>query len=206
MKKQLSTAVFSTIASMLISACMSVAAQAAPLVIDTNPTWTGNVNFGWGGSGQSLAVDTVKNTLVSIGLYFDEESFAKTFDFKLSDAANGGTTLFSTSFLVNPGINLISINQALTPGSQVWALLDYNGFLGRTAHFSSADGYAGGNSLFDEVGGFNNFVNFTRNDHRFIAVFDGDVAPTPEPATIVLMSVALLSYAMARRIYVTTRH
>jgi hypothetical protein len=169
-------------------------ALAATITIDTNPTWDGNTNQGWLGSGQSFTVPLVANVFQDVGFYFDAQSHGLTFDFYLTTAMNGGSVLYSTPFVVTPGINVLTMNLALTAGSQVWAVMDYRGFAGRTAHFSGINGYAGGNSVFGPFGGY---VNFAGLDHRLIANFTDAVA-VPEPATFLLIGAGLAAVARRR--------
>jgi hypothetical protein len=167
----------------------------ADLIIDTNATWDGSVNFGWLGSGQTLTVDATDNFFEDIGFYFDQASWGQTFDFFIFDALNGGNTLFSTSFVVGSGINVIDIGQAFAAGSTIFVQMDYNGFSGATAHFSYIDGYAGGQSLFGAVGSMDG--SYVGLDHRFIANFSA--AAVPEPGTLALFGIGLLGIGAARR-------
>lgn len=188
--------ILSLLMSVAFIGLLPVASQAA--VIDTSALWDGNVNSAWAGSGQSLTVDNTDTTLDDIGFYFDEESNGLTFNFILTDALNFGNTLFSTSFVVNvAAINVIDIDLELTGGSTVWALIDYNGFTGSTAHFIFNDVYSGGNSVF---GSINDMTDFIGLDHRFIANFSND-NPTaiPEPGSLALLSLSLLGLAGMRK-------
>lgn len=173
----------------LIAATASQTASA--LVIDTNPDWDGNVSVGWAGSGQSLTVDATENRLESIGFYFDAESVGHTFDFIISDALNGGQTLFSTSLVVTSGISLVNVHRAFGPGSVIHVLIDYNGFLGWAAHYTYNDTYPGGNSSFGPVGSQNAFHSL---EHRFVATFS-----VPEPGTKAAVGLALAGLGFLRR-------
>ncbi len=163
--------------------------SASALTIDTNAGWDGSTNSGWYGSGQSLSVDSIENHFDSIGFYFDIDSYGNTFDFILSDQLNGGGTLFSTSFVVSNGINIIDIDLDMTANSTIFALMDYNGFNGRTAQFSFTDSYAGGNSSFGPIGSQSDYKGL---DHRFIAEFSSGANAVPEPGTMLLMGTGLL--------------
>jgi hypothetical protein len=173
-----------------------MAGVASALTIDTSSSWNGRINSGWAGSGQSLTVDAVENHFESIGFYFAAESIGKTFDFILSDAMNGGSTLFTTSFNVINGINVIDIDQDVTANSTIYALIDYNGFMGATAHFIGTDVYAGGQSVFGPVGNMDG--SYTSLDHRFVATFSSGGAPVPEPATMLLFGTGLAGLVGAR--------
>jgi hypothetical protein len=179
-----------------VFALATLAASAASAVtIDTNATWDGNINSGWGGSGQSLTVDLLETHLDDISFYFADASAGLMFNFTITDALTGGNVLFSDSFTVASGINTFLTNLDLSPGAVVYALFDYNGFTGDTAHFSYIDGYAGGQSFFESGVWDTSFVSL---DHRFIANFS-DASPVPLPAGGLLLIGALGGLALIRR-------
>lgn len=112
---------------------------------------------------------------------FDAESNGNTYSFTLSDALEGGNSLFSTDFTVSNGLGFIDVNTNLTQNSTVYALIDYNGFSGRTAYFQTGV-YDGGTSNF--LDSSNNRVEYDSYDHAFVANFTSAV---PEPSTYALM-------------------
>ncbi len=183
--------------SLIASAAIALATAtgASALTVDTNPTWDGSINDGWDGSGQSLSIMAGSTTLQDISFYFDAESAGKTFSFTITDALVGGTNFFSSSFTALTGINVFNTNLALAAGSTVYALFDYNGFSGKTAHFSYTDGYAGGQSYFENSGWD---TSYTTLDHRFIANFDS-VAPIPLPAAGFMLLGGLGAFGALRR-------
>ncbi len=164
------------------------------VVIDTTATWDGNINNGWLGSGQSLTVDATDTFFDDITFSFDAASNGQTFNFVLSDALNGGSTLFSTLFTVNSGFGFIDINTNLLGGSTVYALMDYNGYSGQSAYFQS-NVYAGGNSNFGANG---SKVNFASLDHVFVANFTQS-NQVPEPASIALFALGLAGIGFSRK-------
>ena len=188
--------ILSLLMSVAFIGLLPVSSQAA--VIDTSALWDGSVNFGWAGSGQSLTVHNTDTTLDNIGFYFDDASNGQTFNFILTDALNFGNTLFATSFVVNvASINTINVGLELTGGSTVWALIDYNGFTGATAHFSFNDDYSGGNSVFGSINDMQDFIGL---DHRFIANFsNNNQTAVPEPGSLALLSLSLLGLAGMRK-------
>jgi hypothetical protein len=167
----------------------------AGYTIDTNPSYFGQVNSGWLSSGQSLTVVSGYEIFDDIGFYFDSQSHGRTFGFVLSDALTGGATLYSTSFTVNAaGINVINIGLQLTAGQKVYALLDYNGFSGFTAHIIENDVYAGGNSNFGQIP-FLPRQEFPDWEHRFVANFSGtNQNVVPGPSGLVLAGMAGLTF------------
>jgi len=187
-----------TVFALVVLGATLIAAVSQAATIDTNPTWDGNVNDSWFGSGQSLSVGAVDTRLDDISFYFDPASVGKVFNFTLSDALVGGTIFFSQAVTIAAGINTLLPNTNLAPNSTFFALFDYNGFNGRTAHFSYFNGYAGGQSYFFDGGSWEE--NFTGLDHRFIANFS-DPVPIPLPATLPLLfgALALGGIVAARR-------
>ncbi|MFV0333988.1 MAG: hypothetical protein ACK5JR_07965 [Tropicimonas sp.] len=143
----------------------------------------------------------MENTLDDISFYFDADSAGETFGFRLSDALAGGTDFYSTSFTVAEGINSFDIDLALVPGSTVFALFDYNGFVGKTAHYSTVSGYGGGQAFFHNVSTWNS--SYTGLDLRFLANFgDGSNANAPAvplPATLPLIAGGFGLMALRRR-------
>jgi len=180
----------------IASILVGIGSASAATTIDTTGTWDGSINNGWYGSGQSLTVGAVDNTLDSISFYFDAASNGKTFNFTVGDALTGGTTFFSTSVLISTGINTINVGASLLAGSTIYALFDYGGFSGNTAKFSYTDGYAGGQSLF-----YSSLwdSSYTGLDHKFIAKFSGGVNAVPIPAALFMLAPALLGFMGLRR-------
>ena len=165
--------------------------SASAATIDTSGAWSGSVNSGWYGSGQSLTVDGTDNVLNSITFYFDAESVGRTFDLTITDSLSGGTAVFATSFVVSPATT-IDVGAALTPGSIVFALIDYNGFNGRTAHYGTGV-YGGGNSVFDIQDVGDDWTSFSRLDHRFTAEFGVSAVPLPAGAPFLIAGIAALA-------------
>jgi hypothetical protein len=157
----------------------------ASTVIDTTagPTYTNN---GWYGSGQSLTVGNTDTNFDSFSFYADAASNGKTFDFLVSNSWSGGSTLFSSSVVVTTGLNTVMINQAMTAGSLIYALIDYNGFSGSTVHFTN-NLYSGGNSAFGPVGSQTQYGSY---DLKFNASFSSPSA-VPVPAAVWLFGSAL---------------
>jgi hypothetical protein len=166
----------------------------AGYTIDTNPFYSGQVNSGWLSSGQSVTVVSGYEVFDDIGFYFDSNSNGRTFGFVLSDALNGGTTLLSTSFTVHSGINVINIGLQLTAGQKVYALLDYNGFSGFTAHIMGNDVYSGGNSNFGQIP-LHPRQEFPGFEHRFVANFSSpNQNVVPGPSGLVLAGMAGVTF------------
>ncbi len=166
---------------------------AKAVVIDTTATWDGNVNGGWLGSGQSLTVDAVDTFFDDITFDFHSASNGRLYNFTLSDALNGGATLMSTTFTVVGGKGFIDVNTNLVAGSKVYALIDYNGYSGSTAHFQQ-NVYAGGESNFGADGSKSIFSGL---DHVFVANFTG--ATVPAPAGLALFGLVLAGLGIRRQ-------
>lgn len=164
-------------------------------LIDTTATWSGSINTGWFGSGQSFWVDAEDTFFDDIIFSFDSASNGRTFNFFLSDLLNGGTTLFSTSFVVNNGLGFIDIDTNLLPNSTVYAMIDYNGYSGASAYFQN-NIYAGGSSNFGVNGSKNEFSGMY--DHVFVANFS-QAAQVPAPATVALFALGLAVIGFSRK-------
>ncbi|MCP4234842.1 MAG: hypothetical protein GY770_14885 [Aestuariibacter sp.] len=91
---------------------------------DAGTMVTAATNAGDFASGQSLTVDSSDSFFDDITFDFDAVSNGLLFDFTLSDALNGGTTLFSSTFTVSGGQGYIDISTSLIPNSTVYALID----------------------------------------------------------------------------------
>lgn len=182
----------------LAVAALLAAGSARALTIDTTPYWSGNVNNGWEGSGQSLSVGATETFFDSFSFYADAQSNGRTFDIIVSNALNGGSTLFSTSQAIATGLNTVQIDTFMAANSTVYVLFDYNGFTGRTLHYLD-NSYAGGSSAFGAVGAQSLWPSL---DHRFIAEFSAGnpVAGVPDSAaTLGLLGAAMGALAWGRR-------
>lgn len=142
-----------------------------------NNVWGGLIDNGSLGSGQSFTIHSPTfNFFDEITFDFAEASNGMTFGFILSDALTGGNTLFAGSFTVVGGKGSIIINTQITAGETIWALIDYNGFTGETAHINAASEYDFGNSAFLDTGGWNESPTF---EHQFIAKFSSKPVVPP---------------------------
>ena len=192
MRKLQPKALFAGLALLLFNAD-----QVAALTIDTTSGGSTFVNNGHVVSGQSLAVDATENVLEAIGFLFGSGSLGKAFDLFIKDALNGGSTLFSSSFVVASGLNVINVNQAMTPSSVIYAVIDYNGHTTQTAVFTD-NLYSGGSSFFSPDGG----ATFALNpgfDHRFVAEFSDGTTQVPVPPLLPLFAAGLVGLELMRR-------
>lgn len=179
---------------------LTVSGFANAALIDTTASWVSSVNNGWYGSAQSLTVDASDTYFEYISFFFGAASEGRTFNFVLSDAISGGNTLFSSSFAVSSGEGTIDINTALTGGSVVYAIINYNGFSGQTAHFINSNVYSGGNSSFlNTASTSTNWLSYSALDHSFIANFlQGPRQDVPEPSTLAILALGLIGLGARR--------
>ncbi|MDH5378582.1 MAG: hypothetical protein OEX00_09685 [Gammaproteobacteria bacterium] len=191
------------VSQFILALSLSLLVNAAnAVVIDNSDAWTGDVSGEWHGAGQSFTVDTTENYLESIGFYFGEETTGNLFNLQLTDAANGGTLLYESSFSVTDGLTLIDINEFLSAGSTVYAHIIFNG-LGTIQY--NVDTYDGGHAMFlvETLYAFES-VDY---DLRFIANFtDGQSSggndpstPVPAPMSLLLMAFGVLGLAFSKR-------
>lgn len=151
---------------------------------------TGNFTSGHTSAGQSFLVDSVDTFLETFHIWIGGGAAGQTFFLNLSSSVNG-SELFSSSFTVVGGENIITVNTNLTGGSTVWANIDYNGWNGQGVEFHSSDVYADGNAHYtgSQLTGF---------DQRFQAVFESTAA-VPLPAAGFLLIGAVGGLAALRR-------
>ncbi|MCG3127322.1 MAG: hypothetical protein CHACPFDD_02180 [Phycisphaerae bacterium] len=175
-----------------------VAAAAANTIIDTYPDWDGNVTNGWLKIAQTVTVPA-DNVLDNWKFALNPPGGQNTILFEIYEWDNSvgpiGPVLYSSieAWPAAGGDVLVdNINLPLTTGNLYGAIVDLQGYAGQSVHFQvNQFSYTGGDaSWFD--GATWNFLNSGWNT-KFRAEF------TPEPATLLTLSVAALALLRRRR-------
>lgn len=200
--------------------CLVLAGSIHGQTINTFPLWNGtNALNSWGTGlvtptyGQSFTATASLKTLQSMTFSMARTSGSSTLQFKAyvfpwTGSDISGSALFTSANQATPNSNaqtLVSVNTGnvtLTPGQQYVVFYSVNGIsnadvgydwgLLGTSTLEAADGYAGGNLVFNNntdtafSGGWQNPFNFGAASNADFA-FQLNFAPVPEPTSIIMI-------------------
>ncbi len=169
--------------SLVVTALLGLASTASAATVQaTDQQYMTNR---WAGSAQGVTA-IGEGLLNDISFVFDAESAGKSFQFSISTALSGGTTLFTQAVTIVAGLNTVTTNLQLQPGTAVFAIWDFQGLSGKTTAFGG-NTYDSGISAFFSYGRWSEFRDY---DLTFTARFD--VAPSVPPAPVPVPAAGLL--------------
>lgn len=173
----------------------------ATTVIDTYPSWDGNVTVGWLATAQTFTAPA-DNVLLNYKFAVAPRSGNGNVNFSIYNWGGGpvGVPLYSAVLpwtTVGGDVLVSGINLALTTGNLYGADIDLLGYSGASVHFTGNNPYGGGGGWWWDGSSWFNYT-FDGLDHKFRAEFEGRPV-VPEPATLLLLGSSLAGLAAWRR-------
>ena len=125
-----------------------LAAPASATTVDTSGQWSGDVTYGWFGSGTSLLAPPGATNLESISFFFQSGVEGEEFDFWVATDYYSKNILFEQTFTATSGKNTFLTDIALKPGALLYTFIDFGEYAGYSTRFTPYDTYPGGIGYF----------------------------------------------------------